>query len=491
VSAELRRHALAVIQPPFDGVTPPDWVRRQLAHGLGGVCLFARNTPDPRTAARLTAALRAEAPHVVIAADEEGGAVTRLESATGSSWPGNGALGRLGDPGLTRAVAAEMGAFLAAAGITLAYAPTADVASDPRNPVIGIRSFGACAPEVADHTAAFVTGMQSAGVAACVKHFPGHGDTALDSHHDLPVLGVDEDLLERRELLPFRAAIEAGVRTVMAGHLLVPALDPDRPASLSAALLTGLLRGHLGFRGAIVTDALEMGAVARGRGLPELAVLAIAAGADILCLGARHTDEETVLAVADALVAAVRDGTLDEQRLAEAAARVPTVAVPPPAEPPSGERGAQLGAVAAARALEPHGPARPPRLTAPPVVVTFDVSPTVAIGRRTPWGIAEPLAARLPGTLRLTVTASTCDGPHLDAAVAHPDRPLVLVVRDAARHPWITTALTHLLSRRPDAALVEMGLPAPAPHPCAWHLNTYGPSLASARAAVGLLLGDE
>ena len=486
---ELRRLALTVIQPGFEGTEPPDWLRRQLAQGLGGVCLFARNTPDEETTARLTERLRAAAPHAVIAADEEGGAVTRLESRHGSRWPGNWALGRIGDPGLTRAVAAEMGAFLAAAGITLAYAPTADVTSDPRNPVIGVRSFGTCAPDVAAHTAAFVDGLQSAGVAACAKHFPGHGDTTVDSHHELPVLRVDSDLLERRELLPFRAAIAAGVRAVMAGHLLVPCLDPHRPASLSGPVLTGLLRERLGFQGAVVTDALEMEAVARTEPLPALAVRAVAAGADLLCLGSRQTDEDTVVAVRDALVAAVRTGELAEERLSDAAARVLalTAGLAGPAEPNAKEAGAVLGALAAARALDLRG--RVPAPTAPPTVVTFDAPPTVAVGRRTPWGIADLVADRVPGTVRVTLTPDSCDDAGPARALAHPDRPLILVVKDAARQPWITAALDRVLAQRPDAGMVEMGLPGPA-RPGAWHLATHGPSLASATAAVALILGD-
>ncbi|MEV6007239.1 glycoside hydrolase family 3 N-terminal domain-containing protein [Streptomyces sp. NPDC051976] len=496
MSQELRRQALTVIQPGFEGTTPPGWLRRQLARGLGGVCLFARNTPDPGTTARLTAALRAENPRALIAADEEGGAVTRLESAHGSRWPGNGALGRAGDPELTRAVAAEMGAFAAAAGIGLVYAPTADVTSDPRNPVIGIRSFGVSAPDVAAHTAAFVAGMQSAGVAACAKHFPGHGDTTVDSHHDLPVLRVDAHTLRHRELLPFRAALEAGVRTVMAGHLLIPCLDPHRPASLSRPVLTGLLREQLGFQGAVVTDALEMDAVAGGEPLPALAVRALAAGADLLCLGARRTDEETVLAVRDALVTAVQVGELPASRLADAAARVLAVALPRPAAAlaatpgaADGEApyGAVLGALAARRALELTGEVPPS--AAAPVVVTFDPPPSVAVGRRTPWGVAALVAARVPGTEQVTLTPDTCDDAGLAPALAHPGRPLVLVVRDAARHPWITAAVEKVLARRPDAGVVEMGLPG-AVRPGAWHLATYGPSLASARAAVALLYGD-
>ncbi|MEE4542419.1 glycoside hydrolase family 3 N-terminal domain-containing protein [Streptomyces sp. V4-01] len=550
---ELRRRALTVIQPGFEGTAPPDWLRRLLGEGLGGVCLFARNTPGPEQTADLTAALREANPEVVVACDEEGGAITRLESAHGSSWPGNAVLGRVGDPRLTGAVAAEMGAFLAAVGITLAYAPTADVTSDPDNPVIGVRSFGSGAREVADHTAAFVGGLQSAGVAACAKHFPGHGDTSVDSHHALPVLGIDEEVLWRRELPPFVAAIQAGVRTVMAGHLLVPCLDADRPASLSPAALTGLLRGRLGFTGAIVTDALEMDAVAAGEPLPALAVRALAAGADVLCLGARRTGEATVRAVCDAVVDAVRTGVLAEERLVSAADRVRGIAVPTPPAPPSvgggsarpwrvdlrggrsgvrcvrlqgggGERRgggtspaarprelsstdgnaadvragrrdaaeihtpgarAPLGALAAARALELRGPA--PRFDRPPVVVTFDPPRTVAVGRRTPWGVAGLLAARLPGTDTLTLTPPDCDEDGYAAALAHPARPLLLVVRDASRHTWISDAVRHLLARRPDAGVIEMGLPGPA-RPGAWHLATHGPSLASARAAVSLLL---
>jgi beta-N-acetylhexosaminidase len=490
VPQDLRRHALTVIQPAFEGTVPPDWLRRLLGEGLGGVCLFARNTPGPEETARLTAALREENPRVVVACDEEGGAVTRLESAHGSSWPGNAALGRVGNLALTASVAAEMGRFLAAAGITLAYAPTADVTSDPRNPVIGVRSFGTSAQEVAAHTKSFVIGLQSAGVAACAKHFPGHGDTSVDSHHALPVLRIDEETLWERELLPFRWAVETGVRTVMAGHLLVPCLDADRPASLSRPALAGLLRGRLGFTGAIVTDALEMDAVAAGEPLPALAVRALAAGADVLCLGARRTDEETVRAVCDAIVDAVRAGTLPEEDLVSAAARVRAIAMDGPAPEPAadGDRErAPLGAVAARDALEVHGVL--PDFPQPPVVVTFDPPRTVAVGRRTPWGVAGLLAARLPGTIALTLGPADCeaDGDGLTAALAHPGRPLVLVVRDASRHAWISAGVSRLLDARPDAGVVEMGLPGPA-RPGAWHLATYGPSLASAHAAVARLL---
>ncbi|WP_275412214.1 glycoside hydrolase family 3 N-terminal domain-containing protein, partial [Sphaerisporangium rufum] len=208
-SPDLDRLAAAVLQPGFDGTEPPRWLLAELARGLGGVVLFARNTGADT--AGLVRRLRAENPRVIVAVDEEGGGVTRLEAATGSSWPGNAALGTVDDPGLTRRVGAEIGGLLAATGVTLDYAPDADVNADAANPVIGIRSFGADPGLVARHTVAYVTGLQDAGVAGCAKHFPGHGDTVTDSHLALPTVHAGEDLLERRDLAPFRAAIAAGV----------------------------------------------------------------------------------------------------------------------------------------------------------------------------------------------------------------------------------------------------------------------------------------
>ncbi|HCU49119.1 MAG TPA: sugar hydrolase, partial [Micromonosporaceae bacterium] len=220
----LVRLADTVLQPGFEGTTPPDWVRRRLSEGLGGVVLFSRNIVDPEQLAALSAALTAENPDVVIAVDEESGDVTRLDVTNGSRRPGNYALGRVDDPSLTEAVAADIGAQLAAGGITLNYAPTADVNNNPANPVIGVRSFGADPDLVARHTAAWVRGLQSTGVAACAKHFPGHGDTGVDSHHGLPTIEVPVSRLDLVELPPFQAAIDAGVRAIMTAHLLVPAL---------------------------------------------------------------------------------------------------------------------------------------------------------------------------------------------------------------------------------------------------------------------------
>jgi beta-N-acetylhexosaminidase len=171
-STDLLRLALAVVQPGFVGRTAPDWLLHRLDAGLGGVALFARNIDTPEQVAALTAGIHRASPAAIIAVDEEGGDVTRIQHATGSSWPGNLALGVVDDVDLTRRVAAEIGAALDELGIDLDYAPDADVNVEAHNPVIGVRSFGADARLVARHTAAWVTGLQSAGILACAKHFP-------------------------------------------------------------------------------------------------------------------------------------------------------------------------------------------------------------------------------------------------------------------------------------------------------------------------------
>src|SRR5689334_16274598 len=323
----LTRDALTVLQPGFTGTTAPDWLLRRLGEGLASVGLFGRNIASPGQLAALTAQLRVERDDVLVAIDEEGGDVTRLEVRTGSSFPGNHALGAVDDVSLTLEVAAELGRRLAACGVNLNWAPSADVNSDPGNPVIGVRSFGSEPDLVARNTAAYIEGLQSSGVAACVKHFPGHGDTATDSHHAMPRIDVDLETLHARELVPFRAALAAGTKVVMSAHILVPALDPDLPATLSPAVLTGLLRapreeGGLGYDGLIITDGIEMQAIAATYGIERGTVMALAAGADAICVGGGLCDEGTVLALRDAIVDAVRAGDLPAARLADAAARV-------------------------------------------------------------------------------------------------------------------------------------------------------------------------
>src|ERR1022692_3335305 len=311
----------AVLIPPFPGPQAPRWLLAALDRGLAGVTVFGPNIADPEQVAGLTAELRSAGGAPLIAIDEEGGDVTRIAHLTGSPYPGNAALGAVDDVSLTADVYWALGTDLAALGFNVDLAPSVDVNTAADNPVIGTRSFGADTGLVSRHAGAAVSGLQAAGVAACAKHFPGHGSTRLNTHDTLVTVEASLELLTRRDLPPFTTAIKAGVRCVMPGHLRVPELTGDLPATLSAAALTGLLRGEWGFSGVIISDALEMRAVSGRYGIPEAAVRAAAAGTDVLCLG-RDQSEDSYLAVRHALCAAVGTGRLPAARLDEAAARV-------------------------------------------------------------------------------------------------------------------------------------------------------------------------
>ncbi|GII02066.1 glycoside hydrolase family 3 protein [Planobispora takensis] len=515
-SPGLARLAMTVLQPGFDGTAPPGWLRRALGQGLGGAVLFARNLTGPAQTAELVAGLRSENPAVVVAVDEEGGTVTRLEARTGSSFPGNRALGVAGDPGRTERVARAIGRLLAGADITLDYAPVADVNANPANPVIGVRSFGPEPGLVARHTAAWVRGLQSAGVAACAKHFPGHGDTVTDSHLALPTVHAPLGLLRERDLPPFRAAIEAGVRAVMCGHLLVPALDPAVPATLSRRVLTGLLREELGFEGVLVTDAIEMRAVAALHPPGEIAVRALAAGADAVCAGVSSPGGESVLALRDAIVEAVHDGRLAEERLAEAASRVlalaawhaaradarraavqeagvretaplPRAEAIVPGAGPVRDEDEELGmeaARAALRVVVADGRAQGPVLSGAPLVVDIAPRLNMAVDPSTPTGLLGALGELLPGTAGRTVVSGTPGLPELPD-----DRQVVLVVHDAGRHSRARELLAQAVRRRPDAIVVETGIPD---EPIgAVYVATHGISRASSRVVARWLTGDK
>ncbi|MFJ2767875.1 glycoside hydrolase family 3 protein [Streptomyces sp. NPDC087300] len=481
----LTRNALTVLQPGFDGTTEvPDWVRRRIGEGLASVSLFGRNVRTAEQVTALTAQLKAERDDLLIAIDEESGDVTRLEVRTGSSYPGNHALGAVDDPDLTREVAADLGRRLAACGINFNWAPSADVNANPDNPVIGVRSFGSDPLLVARHTAAYVEGLQSSGVATSAKHFPGHGDTAVDSHHSVPLIDVDRNVLDSRDLAPFRAAIAAGTRAVMSAHVLAPALDPDNPGTLSRRILTDLLRGELGYEGLIVTDGMDMHAIAGTYGFERGCVLAIAAGADAICTGGGPSDEGTVLRLRDAFVEAVRTGELSEERLADAAARVRALAswtsVSGAASRSGGAPDTEIGLVAARRALTvTRGETYAAPVTEAPYVAAFSPVANIAVGDETPWGLAAPLERLLPGTESGSYSG---EGSGDKALAAAGDRRIVAVVRDAHRHTWMSDALKTLVSARPDTVVVEMGVPQSAPTG-ALHVATRGAARVCGEAA--------
>ena len=468
---------------PLPGFSEPGWIRAALADGLAGVTLFGLNVRDREQLASLTTRLRSAGAEPVIAIDEEGGDVTRISHRTGSDYPGNAALGAIDDVTLTAAVYAALGADLAALGISTNLAPSADVNTAADNPVIGTRSFGADPALVARHVAAAVTGLQSAGVAACAKHFPGHGSTSADSHLVLATVDAPLSVLRARDLPPFEAAIAAGVRAIMPGHLRVPELTGDLPASLSRRAQTDLLRGDLGFTGVIISDGLEMRAVSERYGIPEAAVQAVLAGTDLLCLG-RDQDYDSILAVRAALVEAVRSGRLPGERLEEAAARVAalrawTAAARQAAGPPQPD-GSSIGLVAARRAVAVSGAV--PDLTDPLVVQL--VPPLNLAAGAVPWGLRQYVPAERyreisTGEADLTAAASAVLA---DAA----GRDLVIVARDAHRHHGAADAIRLLLARRADAVVVEMGLPVWRPSARSY-IASYGASHSSSLAVAEML----
>jgi beta-N-acetylhexosaminidase len=425
----------ALVLPSFPGSDPPDWIRRFLADGGRGIVLFAYNVDDLPV---LAASLRAEREDVLLAVDEEGGDVTRLEWREGSSYPSAAALGALDEPALTEEVAAAIAADLAAAGVNWNFAPVADV-NVPANPVIGVRSFGSDPSLVARHVAAAVRGFQRVGVAACAKHFPGHGSTVEDSHLSLPALvGPIEAGLE-----PFRAAIAAGVASIMTAHIKVNA----DAATLDRSVLHDLLRRELGFDGAIVADALEMKGVSARHGLAEAAVLAVEAGSDALIVGHDVGPEDTLRIVA------ALDKRVPPERLEEAGARVAALAAFARPRPAEVDRDAALGA--AERAVRVDGD------------ISFAAQPTIVELRP----LANIAAGEAEHGLAPRVVREGEPIPDAD----------VYVVRDVHRHPWMEAV------DRPGAVVVEIGLPVWRPRAARGYVSSLGGGRASLEAVEALL----
>ncbi|MGA9397537.1 MAG: glycoside hydrolase family 3 protein, partial [Anaerolineaceae bacterium] len=312
----------------FSGKDRPasEFIQALLRYRAGGITLFRHlNVDHPAQVRQLTDALQSVArendmPPLLIAADQEGGQLMAIGSGT-TALPGNMALGATGSTELAFQAGLVLGNELAAMGINVNYAPCCDVNVNPHNPVIGTRSFGEDPLKVAQMAAAMIKGIQSAGVAATAKHFPGHGDTSSDSHLKLPHVLHSLEELRAVDLPPFNAAVRAGVKIVMSGHLALPVIDGPRapPATLSARVLNGMLRGDLGFEGVIVSDALDMKAIRQGKRLGETAVRAAAAGVDLFLLTDDPLGHQRVY---DSLIRAEKDGRLPFENLAASAARI-------------------------------------------------------------------------------------------------------------------------------------------------------------------------
>jgi beta-N-acetylhexosaminidase len=288
---------------------------------LGGVILFSRNIESPEQVSELAAeaeGLGAEQP-LWVSVDQEGGRVARLK-APFTVWPPMATLGRSGSEPLAARFAAALAAELSAVGVTLDYAPVLDIHTNPRNPVIGDRALSDTAAEVARLGRAVIRTLQGAGIAACGKHFPGHGDTSTDSHEELPLVEHAPDRLRAVEFEPFRAAVAEDVAFIMTAHVLVPSIDDTRPATLSPAVVQALLREALGFGGVILSDDLEMKAVSARYTVPDAAVAAVKAGCDGLLICSGNVDVQA--RALEALVKAVESGEITAGRLDDAERRL-------------------------------------------------------------------------------------------------------------------------------------------------------------------------
>jgi beta-N-acetylhexosaminidase len=300
----------------FDGLTAPDYLLKWLAEGrVAGVILFARNVASPAQLAQLTAAIHAAARYpALISIDQEGGTVARLRDGFTES-PGAMALSVIDDADAAERASRVLGDEMHALGINWDYAPVLDILYNVDNPSLGTRSFGASADKVARLAAAAVRGLQAGGVAACAKHFPGLGDTALDTHLALPTLDTPVEALTARDLLPYRAALGTGLASVMTTHTRFSALDTEHPATLSARVIQRLLREELGFDGVVTTDCMEMKAIADHYGAGESAVLAVLGGVDLVLFSHTRAAQE---AAYDAVLAAVESGRIPMARVDEA-----------------------------------------------------------------------------------------------------------------------------------------------------------------------------
>lgn len=305
----------------FPGETISDELRAVAReYDLGGIILFGRNVEAPEQVSELAHDVQAMSHELPlwVSIDQEGGRVARLREPF-TVWPPMCTLGRSGEVELAKRFSRALARELRAVGVSLDYAPVLDVHSNAESPVIGDRALSDAADDVARLGSAIIRGLQDEGVAACGKHFPGHGDTSADSHHELPVVEHPPERIREVELVPFQAAVASDVAMIMTAHVLYPALDEECPATLSRAIVTDILRHELGFAGLIATDDLSMQAITAHGSVEDACVSAVAAGCDLLLLCA--PDVEQQVRAVEALIRAVESAAIPVTRIDDAMAR--------------------------------------------------------------------------------------------------------------------------------------------------------------------------
>ena len=486
--SKLETLAHGVLFPSIGRPVLPRWLPPRIEAGLGGVVLYGRDIRSREQVAELTSALHALRDHVIIATDEEGGDVTRIEAHGGTSVPGNYALGRIDDLDATRAAAEQIGLSLLDAGIDWDLAPAVDAISNPLTPN-AMRTFGEDRARVCEHSAAWVRGLQATGVSACAKHFPGHGRSGTDAHLGTPTVDLSRAELVGWYLDPFRAVVAAGVDAIMVSHVRLSRLDARYPASISSAAVTGLLRGEIGYDGVVISDALEMRGVRDIAPLQESVVLALRAGIDALCLGAASFDEDVDIAVR-AITDAVAAGRLDIERLEQANARIARLGRR--RRQTTAHRDDTVGRELALRARRVSGDAA---LRGRHVlVIRLEQEQSPAVGGQ--GGALEELldaAGYLSETI--AVCADTYNGANLAtsqigllAGEFGGDAEVVLLVRSPHRHEWQRRLSVELVARHPSLVVVDMGAEGLDFSAARGWVRTFGASRACSEAAIDALV---
>ena len=485
----------------FDGIEAESGLLEMIRkYHIGGVILFARNVHSPQQVAQLTNKLQQTAieggnPGLFIAIDQEGGRVARLTENTGfTEFPSAMAIGATADPENAYRMASAMAAEMRAVGINIDFAPVLDVNNNPANPVIGTRSFSADPKMVATFGAAFARGLQDNGVLAFGKHFPGHGDTGTDSHIALPLVPHDRARLGQIELVPFKLAIAENFAGIMSAHVTFPAIDPSPgvPATLSRAVLTGLLRDELDFQGLIITDSLEMGALAENGFPPRVgATLAFAAGADVLLYNRDHTMHKQAFAN---LVQAVIEGKVSQEQLDSSVRRIleakekfgilkPTLIMEP-------DKAGEYTATAEHHTLALE-------LAQKAITLLKDDASLLPLKAGEPLLVIETVAARGLGALLGATTLEIKNEPDASAVIAALNLAsdgckIIVTATDTNVNAGQVKLVTELLAKTPNVIIVSVRTPYDISvlHTAPTVLASYGGNAPTLQAVTDVLMGN-
>lgn len=469
--SSLDQSILAHFSPGFGGTELPEWLIPYLDNGLGGVTLFSSNTPSLETAAKLVENIRSINPDVIITIDEEGGDVTRLFVTEGSPFATPALLGRCDNSSLTNESYFELGKILKSIGIDMNLAPVADVSVEIENPIVGVRSFGSDYELTSRHVRSAIQGLNRSGIAACIKHFPGHGGVVEDSHHNLPKLHGSLIELESTHIKPFSDSIKSGVDAVMTGHIVIPALDPSNPASCSKIATREYLREKLNFGGLVVTDALDMGALGGPKKIHVSALRALKAGADLLCFSGLYDQSSFVENSLQAIKSAALSDEVSAELIATNATKIRNWRPPKPKES-SAQNLLDIERFSSGVAVQGNVLLKSKQLQ----LIEMSADPTIAAGF-VGWGLRRTL---INAGKKVKLESSDID---LGSAA---EGQVVVAFRDAFRDSKLLVALERINKARPDAIFVDMGWPTLKFNPTNL-IRTYGSSALASEIATQLM----